>query len=158
VVLETSNGTRIAATGREFANLRDEYSDEILGTAGTQLPGLTEADLLSAGKTWHVIGLRQSTVGEERVRSHLAVFNPGTQSARLTVTVFDGETGAAEGSRFWFIESQELLHTNNLLKKINSSVDGGEKRIEVSVDQPVYLQAYRVNTWGDSVTLTAACR
>jgi hypothetical protein len=158
VVLETLNGTRISACGREFANLRDDGSDEILGTAGTQLPGLTEADLLTAGKTWHLIGLRQSMVGEEWVRSHLAVFNPGTQNARLTVTVFDGDAGVAEGSRYWIVEGQELVHINKVLKKINGSVDGGEKRIEVSVDRPVYLQAYRVNTWGDSVTLRAKGR
>jgi hypothetical protein len=153
VVLESLNGARISATGREFASLRDEYSDEIFGTAGTQLPGLTEAELLTTGQTWHVIGLRQMMAGDERERSHLAVFNPGSQSVRLTVILFDGDNGSIEGSRYWIIESHESIHINNVMKKINSSVDGGEKRIEISVDRPVYLQAYRVNTWGDSVTL-----
>jgi hypothetical protein len=158
VVLETANDTRICATGREFASIRDGYSDEIIGTAGTQLPGLTEAELLTNGQTWHVIGLRQMMAGDERERSHLAVFNPGPRSARLTVTLFDGDNGTVEGARCWIIEGQELVHINNVLKKINSSVDGGEKRIEISVDRPVYLQAFRVNTWGDSVTLTAEGR
>jgi hypothetical protein len=158
VVLESLNGVRISATGREFASIRDQHSDEILGTAGTQLPGLTESDVLTAGRTWHVIGLRQMMAGNEQARSHLAAFNPGSQSARLTVRLFDGESGLLEGSRYWIIESQELIHINNVLRKINGSVDGEEKRIEVTVDRPVYFQAYRVNTWGDSVTLRAGVR
>jgi hypothetical protein len=158
VVLESLNGTRISATGREFAHIRDDFTDEILGTAGTQLPGLTEADLLTAGRTWHVVGLRQMMAGDEQERSHLAAFNPGSQSARLTVTLFNGEDGVPEGSRYWIIEGRELVHINNLLKKINGAVDDGEKRIEISVDRPLYLQAYRVNTWGDSVTLRAGGR
>jgi hypothetical protein len=89
------------------------------------------------------------------LRSHLAVFNPGTRSARLTVSLFSGNDGTMQGTRYWIIEGEELIHINNLMRKINDEVGGGEKRIEISVDRPVYAQAFRVNTWGDSVTLKA---
>jgi hypothetical protein len=155
VVLKTLNGARIGATGREFANLRDEGDNRIIGTAGTQLPGLTDADLLMPDRTWNFIGLRQKMTDDERERSHLVVFNPGAVAARLTVSLFDGDSGASEGSRDWIIESQELIHINSVMKKIKVDVDGSEKRIEISVDQPILAQAFRVNTWGDSVTLRA---
>jgi hypothetical protein len=158
VVLESLNGARISASGREFAILRDTISDEKFGTAGTQLPGLTEADLLTPGRTWHVIGMRQMMAGDERERSHLAVFNPGSQPALLTVSLFNGSDGEAEGSISWPIEGQELIQINSVMKKINSDLDGSGKRIEISVDRPVYLQVFRVNTWGDSVTLRAEGR
>ena len=158
VVLEALNGTRISATGREFTSIHDESSGDILGTAGTQLPGLTDSAMLTADRTWHVVGLRQMMADNEQERSHLAAFNPGSQRVRLTVTLFNGEDGFLEGSRDWSIEGQQLIHINNLLKKINGSVDGGEKRIEITVDRPIYLQAYRVNSWGDSVTLRAEGR
>lgn len=155
VVLRSQNGSLLGIYGREFAKLRDEWSGDIAGTAGTQLPGLTEDDLLTSDKTWHVFGLRQMMAGDERERSHLAAFNPGSIAARITVTLFNGSDGAIEGSRAWIIEGEELIHINNVMRKINPAVDGQEKRLEISVDRSVFVQAFRVNTWGDSVTLTA---
>jgi hypothetical protein len=158
VVLNSLNGGLISATGREFAIQRDQSGQQIIGTAGTQLPGLDDSDLLAPGGIWHVFGMRQMMAAGERVRSHLAVFNPGLESARITISLFNGSDGVAEGSRSWIVEGQELIHINSLMKKINSEVDGKEKRVEISVDRSVYLHVFRVNTWGDSVTLRAERR
>jgi hypothetical protein len=156
VIFESLNGARISATGREFAILRGTNSSEVVGTAGTQLPGLTDADLVTPDRTWHVIGIRQKIDDAERERSHLAVFNPGPDSARITITLFNGSDGSAEGSRSWIVEGQELIQINNVMKKINGQVDGSEKRIEITVDNPVHVHVFRVNTWGDSMTLRAS--
>jgi len=156
VILQSLNGARISATGREFAILRDQIDNEIVGTAGTHLPGLTDGDLVSPGRTWHVIGLRQKLDENEKERSHLAVFNPGSESSKITVSLFNGSDGLVEGSRSWVIEGRELIQINNVMKKINDEINGAEKRIEITVDRPVHLQVFRVNTWGDSVTLSAA--
>jgi hypothetical protein len=61
-----------------------------------------------------------------------------------------------EGVRSWIVEGEELIQINNFMKKINGQVDGADKRIEISVDSAVYLHSFRVNTWGDSVTLRVA--
>ena len=154
VVLHSLNGAKISANGREYAVVRGVDGIQI-GTAGTLLPGLTEKDLVDPDRSWHIIGLRQMMQGSERERSHLAVFNPGSESAVVTVSLFNGSDGTYEGSRSWTIEGQELIQINNVMRKINNAVNGDEKRIEISVDRPVYLQAFRINTWGDSVTLMA---
>jgi len=156
VVLQTLNGSQISATGREFAILRDQIGDGIAGTAGTQLPGLTDGDLVTPGQTWHVIGLRQQMDENEKERSHLALFNPSSESVQATVSLFNGSNGAVKGSRIWTIEGRELIQINNFMKKINDQVNGEEKRIEITVDHPVHLHVFRVNTWGDSVTLRPA--
>jgi hypothetical protein len=158
VVLESLNGARINVSGREFANLRDGWTGEIVGTAGTSLPGVTDSDLLTADSSWHVFGLRQMMAGEARERSHLAVFNPGSTAARVRVTLLNGSDGAFEGSREWVVEGEELIHINNVMQKINAAIDGREKRLEIRVEGSVFVQAYRVNTWGDSATLTAKSR
>jgi hypothetical protein len=158
VVLQSRNGTGIKVNGREFAILRDDRTGEVIGTAGTSLPGLTSNDLLTANAIRHVFGLRQMMVGDEKERSHLAIFNPGSTSASVSVSLFNGADGAFEGSRDWVVESEELIHINNVMRKINAEIDGQEKRLEISVDRPVFVQAFRVNTWGDSVTLTASGR
>jgi hypothetical protein len=158
VVLRSSNGARISASGREFAILRDQESGQVVGTAGTQLPGLTAADLVTPGSKWHVLGLRQQMRGGEKERSHLAIFNPGSENAQVTVTLVNGADGAIEGSRSWQVEGEELIQIDHVMKKINPQVDGQEKRIEISVDRPVYLHAFRINTWGDSMTLRASGR
>ena len=75
------------------------------------------------------------------------------RSARITVTLFNGSDGSVEGVRSWVVEGQELIQVNNFMKKIKDRVNGAEKRIEVSVDRPVFMHVFRVNTWGDSVTL-----
>ena len=49
-----------------------------------------------------------------------------------------------------------LIQINNFMKKINGHSNGAEKRIEITVDNPVHLHAFRVNTRGDSVTSRAA--
>jgi hypothetical protein len=154
-VLEATNGARISATGREYAIVRDSESGDTIGTAGTALPGLTAADLIDPDRTWHVIGLRQQMSGDIRERSHVAIFNPGNEIAEVELSLFNGADGAAEGSRSWAVEPGELIHVNNLMKKINDQVDGREKRIEISVSREVFLHAFRVNSWGDSVTLLA---
>jgi hypothetical protein len=126
VVFESANGAQISASGREFVIFRDQESRQIVGTAGTHLPGLTIADLVTPGSTWHVIGLRQQMEEGEKVRSHLAIFNPGSANARVTVTLVDGADGSQEGAQSWVVEAGELIQIDNVMKEIDPQVDGRE--------------------------------
>ena len=154
VVLEPLNGSRISATGREFAIFRDTTGSR-WGTAGQLIPGATDGDCLTPVHGWHFIGLRQaaSSIGDER--SHLAVFNPNAEDVTVTVSLYNGIDGAAEGSRTWTVRAGELIQINNLITRINADSDGQEKRIEVVVSGQVHMNVFRVNPWGDPVTLRA---
>jgi hypothetical protein len=154
VVLQSLNGARISATGREFAIFRDGAGERI-GTAGQLISGATPQDSLTPDRAWHFLGLRQAGSGDAKNRSHLAVFNPNADDAQITVSLFDGIDGTAEGSRTWTVRAGELIQINNLIARINSDHDAGDKRIEVQVSHPVHMNVFRVNPWGDPVTLSA---
>ena len=42
-----------------------------------------------------------------------------------------------------------------MIARINPDHDDREKRIEVVVNGPVHMNSFRVNPWGDPVTLCA---
>jgi hypothetical protein len=157
VVVRSLNDARISATGREFAIYRDP-SGAIVGTAGQLIAGVTDRDLLTPIQTWHVIGLKQAGTAPLAERSHLAAFNPSDRNARITVSLFNGIDGAAEGSRSWTVRAGELIQVNNVITKINPLHDGDDKRVEIRVSEPVHLNVFRANRWGDPVTLNAAAR
>jgi hypothetical protein len=154
VVLQSTNGARISASGREYSIFRDDRGEKV-GTAGQLISGATDQDLLTPGRSWHFLGLRQSGSGNRGNRSHLAVFNPNSEAARVTVTVYDGIRGEAEGSRSWSVRPGELMRINNLISRIDPGHDGGDKRIEVQTSRPVHASVFRINRWGDPVTLDA---
>jgi hypothetical protein len=156
VVLTATNGTMIGATGREFAIFRD--GGDIVGTAGQLIAGQTDEDRLNPGTTYHFIGLRQKGGGSGRERSHFAVFNPATTDANVTVRLYDGASGAFEGERTWVVPSATLIQVNNVIREINPDHDAAEKRIEVEVNRKVFMNAFRVNPWGDPVTLSPFAR
>jgi len=153
VVLTTTNGTGIGATGREFAIFRGHQGD-VVGTAGQLIAGQTDDDRLDAGTTHYFIGLRQDSGGGGVERSHIAVFNPATTDAQVVVRLYDGGNGAFEGERSWTVPSLTLIQVNNVIRQINSNHDAEEKRIEVEVNRRVFMNAFRVNGWGDPVTLS----
>jgi hypothetical protein len=153
VVLTTTNGTEIGATGREFAIFRDAQN-RVVGTAGQLIAGQTDGDRLDAGRVHHFIGLRQERGGSAVERSHFAVFNPATTDARVTVRLYDGATGVFEGEGTWTVGTKTLIQVNNVIRAINPDHDGNEKRIEVEVNRRVFMNAFRVNRWGDPVTLS----
>jgi hypothetical protein len=153
VLLTAVNGTEIGATGREFAVFRNAQN-QVVGTAGQLMAGLIPSDRLNAGSTYHCIGLRQqpgTTTGE---RSHFAVFNPATTDAQITVRLYDGASGATEGQTKLTIPARSLSQENNLIRVINPSHDGTDKRIEIEANRRVYAKVFRVNRWGDPVTLS----
>ncbi len=143
-------GGAISGIGREFALFSE--GGEITGTAGQLMPGLTPADQLAVGETFHFLGLRDRVLPQGRERSHLGVLNLGNDSVMMTVDGYD-EAGNLEGSITKSVRAGEQLRVNNVLKAINSNVDGGLKRLRVTVDGPLYVLAYRVNATGDPVTL-----
>jgi hypothetical protein len=153
VELTATNGTQIGATGREFAIFRDT-GGAVVGTAGQLIAGQTDSDRLDPGMTYHFIGLRQTAGGGAVERSHFAVYNPATTDAEVTVRLYDGATGALEGQRSWTIGSKTLIQVNNVIRVINPGFDSNEKRIEVEVNRRVFMNAFRVNRWGDPVTLS----
>jgi hypothetical protein len=152
VVLTATNEARIGATGREFAIFRDDQ-EEIVGTAGQLIAGQTDDDRLDPGRTYHFIGLRQAGSGSMVERSHFAVYNPTDHDANVQVRLYDGASGASEGQRTWTVGPETLIQVNNVIRAINPQHDDGEKRIEVEVSRGVYMNAFRVNVWGDPVTL-----
>jgi hypothetical protein len=154
VVFTATNEARIGATGREFAIFRDA-GGEVIGTAGQLMAGLADEDRLDSGRTHHFIGLRQAGSGSAVERSHLAVYNPTANDATITVRLFDGATGTAEGERSWTIPARTLIQINNIVRQVNAAHDEAEKRIEVVSDRRVFMNVFRVNVWGDPVTLSA---
>ena len=154
LVLTSENDTLISATGREFALFRDE-GESVTGTAGQLIPGMTSADLLQPGVTYHFLGLRQVQLDSGTERSHLAAFSPDGGDVTFTVRQFDGATGTAEGEIQRTVRADELIQINNILRVINSDLDGEVKRLEVTVDGPVHMLAFRVNKDGDPITIPA---
>jgi hypothetical protein len=154
VVFRSLNDAQISATGREFAVFRGDSGHRV-GTAGQLIPGATGEDCLTPDQKWHFVGIRQSDRQGGAERSHLAVFNPNTEDVDFTVSLFDGNTGVSEGKRSWTIRGGELIQINNVIARINHDYDGGEKRIEVEVSRPVHMNSFRVNQWGDPITLSA---
>jgi len=153
VLLTTTNDAQIGATGREFAIFRDTQG-EIVGTAGQLMAGQTDNDLLEPGRVYHFIGLRQANVGPLVERSHIAVCNANPEEAEITVRLYDGASGAYEGEKEWTVGRETLIQKNNVIRLINNQHDDGEKRVEVEVSQRVHMNAFRVNIWGDPVTLS----
>lgn len=153
VMLTATNDAQIGATGREFAIFRDPEG-EIVGTAGQLIAGQTDDDLLLPGRVYHFIGLRQAQVGELIERSHFAACNGNPEPAEITIRLYDGATGVFEGEKVWTVNPETLIQKNNVISRINNQHDDGEKRIEVEVSQPVHMNAFRVNIWGDPITLS----
>ncbi len=145
-------GDTISGIGREFAIFSD--GGEITGTAGQLMPGLIPADQLAVEETFHFLGLRDRNLPEGRERSHLGVLNLGQDSVMMTIRGYDAQ-GGREGTITKTVRAGEQLRVNNVLKAINSGIDGGLKRLEVTADGPLYALAYRVNATGDPVTLQA---
>lgn len=150
ITLET-NANALVASGREFAVQRDDQG-EIIGTSGQLIRGLTTADLLWPERSYHLIGLRQDEDPKGH-RTNIAAFNPASAEATVTLELFDQATGQSEGMTEITVRGQELVHVNAIIKAINAEHDEAEKRLEIIVSGPVYLQAFRVNPWGDPVTL-----
>ena len=147
LTLTTTNGAKISALAREFAIFRDSHN-QIVGTAGQLMPGLTDADLLQPGRTYHYLGL----VEDGGERSHFAAYNPGPGSVTLSIASFAAD-GTARGNLQRSIRSGELLRVNSILLALDGGHDGGERRLELTVSGPVHVLAYRVNATGDPVTL-----
>ena len=150
--LTTQNGTLISATGREFAVFRNGQGT-VVGTAGQLIPGMLPAERLQAGVTYQLLGVREVQNQSGRERSHLAAFNPGTSPITLTVKLFDGATGAAEGQTQLTVRGGELIQTNGIIQIVNASQNGNVKRLEVAATGPVYVRAFRVNQYGDPITI-----
>jgi len=69
--------------------------------------------------------------------------------------MYDGASGAHEGESNYLIQidGHELTQVNGIIGKINPSQDGTPKRLELTVDAPVFLRAFRVNQDGDPITI-----
>jgi hypothetical protein len=111
------------------------------------------AERLQAGATYNLLGLREVQNQSGRERSHLAAFNPGTSPVTVTVKVVDGATGAAEGQTQLTVRGGELIQTNGIIQVVNPSQNGNVKRLEVTATGPVYVRAFRVNQYGDPITI-----
>lgn len=154
VVLSPESGGPIAATGREFAIFRD--GGAITGTAGQRIPGLLDEDLLTPGRIWHFIGLRQRQVGNATERTHLAAFNPGDEDAEITVSMYGTTTGSAPlGTITRTVEAGELIQVNNILNVITPGQNGDVHRLELTTTGDIFAQAFRVNATGDPITIDA---
>lgn len=156
VVLASTNGRRLGAIGREFAIERDG-GGAISGTAGQPMPGMTPADRLQPGQTAHFIGLRQVTGGEGPERSHVAFFNQNQASLGYSAAVY-GAGGRLEGTVEGDLAGEALIQVNNIIREANPAFNGEVKRLEVTVDRPAYVLAFRVNPTGDPITIPPVVR
>jgi Tol biopolymer transport system component len=155
IVLRARDGGRIAVTGREYSITRNGHGD-VVGTAGQLIPGMTDDQRLQPHLRYHLLGLRQRQTAEGLERTHVAAFNPSDHDVEVVLEMFDAATGASEGSFTMTVRAEELVQVNNVLDRIHPGHDGGVKRLEVTVSDPVFVKAFRVNATGDPVTLDAA--
>jgi hypothetical protein len=154
VVLTAADGAEITATGREAAVFRDP-DEEVTGTAGQLIPGMSDDELLQPGITYHLLGLRQKETVRGPERTHVAIFNPGNRFVWVTMRMYDGATGIYEEMINRKVFQQELRQINEVIEQINPLQNREYKRIEVTVDGPVFLKGFRVNQDGDPVTIDA---
>jgi hypothetical protein len=155
VVLTPLSGGPIAATGREYAIFRNG-GGAITGTAGQRIPGLLDEDLLTPGRIWHFIGLRQRQIGGATERSHLAMFNPGDEDVEITISMYGTTTGIAPlGTITRTVEAGELIQINNILNVVSAGQGGGVHRLELTTTGDIFAQAFRVNATGDPITIDA---
>jgi hypothetical protein len=154
VVLTAADGAEITATGREAAVFRD-LDEDVTGTAGQLIPGMNDDQLLRPGFTYQLLGLRQKTTVRGPERTHVAVFNPGDGFVWVTMRMYDGATGTYEGMINRKVIQHELRQINEVIELINPNQNHDYKRIEVTVDGPVFLKGFRVNQDGDPVTIDA---
>lgn len=153
VMVTGATGSRIAATGREYAIFRDAQGKAV-GTAGQLIAGETEDDLLLPGTTYHLLGLRQRATDAGLERSHIAAFNPGSAPAIVQIRLFDAATSTFEGAIEMTVRPQELVQRNNIINVLSTEDDDRVKRLEVVVDHPVHLRGFRVNAWADPITIS----
>jgi hypothetical protein len=154
VVLTAADGAEITATGREAAVFRDS-DEEVTGTAGQLIPGMSDDQLLQPGVTYQLLGLRQKETVRGPERTHVAIFNPGNRFVWVTMRMYDGATGVYEEMINRRVYQQELRQINGVIEEINPLQNREYKRIEVTVDGPVFLKGFRVNQDGDPVTIDA---
>ncbi len=154
VVFAAKDGGRIAVTGREYSIERDE-GNQIVGTAGQLIPGMTDAELLRPNHRYHLLGLRQRQTDAGLERSHVAVFNPGPDDAQVDLVMFDGTTGARDGNTTMTVRAGALVQVNNIIEVIKPGAGTHVKRLAVLVSGEVFMKAFRVNGNGDPVTIDA---
>ncbi len=152
VVLEAPQGSTIAATGREFS-IQMDGGGAVVGRAGQLIRGLRDDGLLQPGTTYHFLGLREIDATPVPERSNIVAFNPGDEVIRMTVRLYDGADGAFEGEKTYPIPAQDLRQINRVVSKVNPAQNGEVKRIEVSVDGPLFVQAILANRNGDPITI-----
>ncbi len=156
LVLTSINGRQLGAIGREYAIIRDG-GGMVVGTAGQPMPGLTPADRLQAGQTAHFIGLKQVTGSGGPERSHIAFFNHNRNPLSYTVLVLNA-MGNIEGTVEGTLPGETLIQINNIIREANPQFDSEPKRLEVMVELPCYVQAFRVNPSGDPITIPPVVR
>jgi len=145
----------LSAIGRECAIYRDGEG-EITGTAGQLMAGLSQDDLLLAGVRYHLIGLRSRETNLGPERSHIALYNPKSESVRVHVELFPiGETDPV-ASKTFEVPGETLKHVNNILTVVDPGYGDEAARLVVSADAPIHALAFRVNGNGDPVTISPA--
>jgi PKD repeat protein len=152
VVLEGPPGSSIAATGREFSLLK-AANGTVIGRAGQLIRGLRDSETLVPGAVSHFLGLRQIDASPVPERSNIVAFNPGGEAVRLTLRLHDAASGTFEGEQSYLVPALDLRQVNLVISKINPDQDGDVKRIEATVDGPLFVQAVRANRDGDPVTI-----
>ncbi len=150
VVLTSESAGRLFATGREFAIFR-ATDGSVSGTAGQLVPGLRPDQALGSGATFHLIGLRERSVGQALERTNLLAFNPGTTARQLTMRLFDAATGSLEGERSETIPAGEMRQFTRVISLINPGNDGASKRLE---DSPSTARSL----WSDRGSTSTATR
>jgi len=154
VVFTARDGGGIAVTGREYSIERDAQ-DQVVGTAGQLIPGMTDDQLLRPNHRYHLLGLRQRQTAAGLERSHVAAFNPGPGNVQVSLVMYDATTGARDGNTTFTVRAGELVQVNNIIEVIKPQQGGRTKRLAVLVTGEVFLKAFRVNGNGDPVTIDA---
>jgi hypothetical protein len=151
IQVRVSNDALISGVARSFAVF--EQDGEQIGTAGQLVMGKTEDDLLQPDRTYHFLGLRHRELNMGTERTHMSLFNPGEQDVDVTLTLVDGLSGDVDGTSVFSAAAGRLVRLNGVLETLAGEPDSDVKRIEVSVTGPIHATAYRVNEYGDPVSI-----
>ena len=151
IQVTVGNNALISGVARSFAVY--EQDGEQIGTAGQLVLGKTENDLLQPGSTYQFLGLRHRELANGIERTHLSLFNPGEQGVRVSLKLLDGQTRDVEGSSVVSVAAGRLVRLNSVLQTLTGGADSNVKRIEAVVTGPMHATAYRVNEYGDPVSI-----
>jgi hypothetical protein len=148
--LSQANGGLMIVSDAEIAVASRTYNQAGAGTYGQHVPATLVDDLIPAGETGMLVGVRRSA----GYRTNVGFVNPSGRTVRFTVRLVDGG-GAVRGTLQRSLKPLSQHQYTDVLPALGAdALDAG--RVEITADGP--FQAYAMvidNASGDPVLIPA---